>query len=125
MEQRGYSYSGHHTYLSISIEIYIHHCCLLYYSLYCTAYVRAEYVQETDACTYVRILGTSSSRVHVPERTSVYNILRICFHMHAWDSIVVPHIHAGRPLLLLYFLCYHFFFHTYHTIIWVWDAHPI
>lgn len=41
-----------------------------YYTTDCTALrVRAEYVQETDACTYVRILGTSS-HVHVPERTS-------------------------------------------------------
>jgi hypothetical protein len=79
------------------------------------------------ARTYV-----SSVHLHVSmflnELASVYNILRICCHMHAWDSIVVPHIDPCRPasaLALFLVLCYHFFFHTYHTIIWVWDAHPI
>lgn len=90
-----------HIYPYRSRSISITAAYYIYYWLYCTAYVRAEYVQETDACTYVRACATPryifTCSVHVPERTSVYNILRICFHMHACMHGTRSWFHTSMP----------------------------
>lgn len=121
------------SYISIHIDRDLYPSLLLtIYTTDCTAlrtYVPNTYKRLMHVRTYVRapLLGTSSRAVSMflNELVCIIYYAYAFTCMHAWDSIVVPHIHAGRPLLLLYFLCYHFFFHTYHTIIWVWDAHPI